>query len=125
MHSFRARSISLGADGEWSEYRHIDISQKIVLTAGQAILILLLGLLCAVLAIFGYLCIVRVYIARKRSAAHPADHPDLELIDFNADPNAAQLTDDQVEVPRPFVFSISQDIDDVELLEDADDINLI
>lgn len=126
-HSFRARSISLGADGKWSEYRHIYISQKVFLSPGEAILILVLGLLGAVLAIFGYLCVVRGYIARNRSAANPADQIGVELIDFNVDLHTvdAQPNDTEVEIPIPFVFTISEEEDVVEHFQDADDVNLI
>lgn len=123
----RARSISLGADGKWSEYRHIEINQKVTLGAGEAILILVLGLLGVVIAIFGYFCLLRGYIARNRSVTRPADQPGLELNDFIAEPNDVvdQPADAQVELPRPFVLSSSQEQDDVDDLQDEDDVNLI
>lgn len=127
QHSIRARSISLGADGVWSKYRRVDISQKAFLSPGEAILIFVLGLLGAVLAIFGYVCLLRGYIARKRSALRTADQLGLELINLNADPLAvgSQTADAQVELRVPFVYSIFQEPDDVEHFLDADDVNLI
>lgn len=124
-HSIRARSISLGADGQWSKYRHIDIMKKSFLSPGEAILILVLGLLGALLATFVYVCVLRGYIARNRSAIHQAQQ--LELTDLNADPHAvvSDTADAQVEVPRPFIFSISQELDEVEYFQDADDVKLI
>lgn len=112
-HSIRARSISLGADGKWSNYSHIDIKQKVFLNSGEVILILVLGLLgAAVFLVFAYFCVLKSYIARKKSEIHSADQPGFELINFNADPHA------QVE---PIVFRILEEPDVI----NEDDANLL
>lgn len=127
LHSIRARSISLGADGKWSQYRHIKISQKVYLSPGEAILILVLGILGAVIAIFVYFCVLKGNIVRNIYAIQPADQPAMELIDFNAEPHitVTQPPDIHVDRPVPFICSISEELEDAEDSHYEDDINLL